>query len=174
MDTETKQNQQNSASDEWKSTQNHNPSSESSASESDTQTKCPPTMAELLEQSPVPSCVCNWIACMRKAGISLTYSLEKKHIADMNHPQASEPSSSDNSTDARAGSQSGAQHKPRAGASPNSAVPQEANTPVGSIDAMTVSGTCRIRYFDLALGALGILSACCLIKCCCHMKHKWF
>ncbi len=94
-----------------------------------------PTMAELLSQSPVPFSVCDWIACMRKAGIALTYSLEKRHIPDMSRPD---------------------------------------NTSCGSIDTMTASGTCRIRYFDLILGSMAILSACALIKCCCSMKRKMF
>ncbi len=105
-----------------------------------------PTMAELLSQSPVPCSVCDWIACMRKAGIALTYSLEKRHIPDMSRP--------DNTS---------------CGGSASSG-----KAPVGSIDTMTASGTCRIRYFDLILGSMAILSACALIKCCCSMKRKMF
>ncbi len=121
-----------------------------------------PTMDELMHASSLPTSMCDWISCMRKAGISLTYSLEKRHIPDMNQP----PSASSG------GKKSGG---PAGNPAPSSADSdaQIAST-IGSIDTMTASGTCRIRYFDLILGAVGIFAGCVLIKCCCCMKRKMF
>ncbi len=115
-----------------------------------------PTMDELLSESPIPCGICRWITCMRKAGIALNYTMEKRHIPDMNQEaKTSSPTS---------------KPAPASGASAFSAgAPTK-----GSMDAMTISGVCRIRYFDLALGAMALLSASILLKCCCRMKRHLF
>ncbi len=129
-----------------------------------------PTMAELMQRAPIPGTLCDWVACMRKAGISLTYSLKKEHIPDMN--AAPTGMAAPTTSGGRSAGQSDGQASGNAGGTCTGRSGGQA--PVGSVDNMSASGTCRIRYFDLALGAMGIFAACMLVKCCCCMKHKLF
>ncbi len=153
MDTETNSTHSNpETSSASRSSDTSSPATGSAASADAT-----PTMEELLTRAPVPSSVCDWITCMRKAGISLSYSLEKRHIPDMKRDAQASASTGRTAQKSSDGATSGASGTQTAPA-------------VGSIDTMTVSGTCRIRYFDLALGAMALLAASVMVKCCCCMK----
>ena len=78
-----------------------------------------------------------WMKCMRKPAVTMQYTLEKRHIPDMD------------------GDPSG-------------------QTPVkgANADAVSVTGGCTIRYFDLAAGMMLLLLAGCVLKGLCRVR-KW-
>ncbi len=154
MDHETKQNtnQQASAS-----------GGNDTTAKSHTGAQEAPKMMELLEQSSVPTGVCNWLSCLRKPGMTVSYSLEKRHISDMNAPRR----------DSECGRMSSDQSR---NASIGASRSDGDGKKIGATDTVRCSGTCAIRYFDLAVGAALILTLCGLLKgclgCCRCVKKK--
>ena len=120
-----------------------------------------PDMMTLLQQSSLPSSACNWISCLRKSGMSLTYSLEKQHVPDMDQPQGN---SGGKQANEQSGNGSGSQSKGQKN--------DQSNAQGGASDTMTCSGTCSIRYFDLIVGGMLLLVACGILKGCRSMK-RW-
>lgn len=102
-----------------------------------------PTMDQLMEQSPKLSPLCGWIKCLRGPALSMQYSIQKRHVPDLNTDTAQQASGS--------------------------------TATVGkNTDTMDVTGGFTIRYFDFALGVLGLMMAGCLLKGCCFLKKKMF
>ncbi len=99
---------------------------------------------ELMQQSPMLCPVSKWLKCLRKPAISMEYSIRKRHIPDLD----AMPQSADLG-DGKAGT---------AGKGQNS-------------DAMDVTGGFAIRYFDLALGVMGLALLGCIWKGCCCLKR---
>ena len=102
---------------------------------------------QLMEQSPMLSPLAGWLKCLRKPAISMEYSIQKRHVPDLD-------------TDGGQSSKNG--QKPSASAS---AQPKGTNS-----DTMGVSGSFTIRYFDFALGVVGLAIAGCIMKGCCCIK----
>lgn len=110
----------------------------------------------VLRQSHVPAPVCGWLTCLRKPAISVQYSLQKRHIPDLDAAQSNTQS----------GAQNGAQKN-----TPNAAQ-SAAITPGGrNQDTMGVNGDLTIRYFDLLAGMLGLMALGCFLKCCCRLSR---
>lgn len=104
----------------------------------------------LIRDSNMPTPLCNWLRCLRTPGISMTYTLQKKHIPDMEIADTAADTAASSSGDS------------------TSTVPANSTD---TTDIMNVSGTLRARYFDLAVGALAIVAGCMLIKgCLCGCK----
>ncbi len=110
---------------------------------------CPCTGADdmmtLMDQSPKTCALGQWMKCLRKPALSLQYSLDKRHIPDMDSETAGKDGSPDQSKSPA----------PIKGA---------------NADVMSVKGGFTIRYFDLAAGMLILLTAGCIIKGCCCLK----
>ncbi len=102
-----------------------------------------PTMEQLMQKSPTLSPLCGWLKCLRAPALSMQYSIQKRHVPDL-----------DNET----GEQ---------GQSPSPSAQKGKNS-----DTMDVTGGFTIRYFDFALGVLGLMVAGCLFKgCLCLKRH---
>ena len=119
-----------------------------------------PTMEQLMQGSPTLSPLCGWLKCLRKPALSMQYSIQKRHIPDLDTDTGGQ-SSGNNSPSA--------QNPPSAqgGQSPSPSAKKGQNS-----DTMSLSGGFTIRYFDFALGVLGLMVAGCLWKGCCFLKKK--
>lgn len=146
MDTETKQSAQNSG-------------QAGQSAGNNTAADTTPDMMTLLGQTSLPASTCGWISCLRKSGMSLTYSVQKRHIPDMDQAQS-----------AQSGGQTGGQSDQNG---QNASSGQGSQQTAGASDTMTCSGSCSIRYFDLAVGAILVLSVCGMLKGLRCMK-RWF
>ncbi len=104
-----------------------------------------PTMEQLMQKSPTLSPLCGWLKCLRKPALSMQYSIRKRHVPDL---------------DTDTGGQ---------GQSPSPSAQQGKNS-----DTMDVTGGFTIRYFDFALGVLGLMAAGILVKGGCFLKKKMF
>jgi len=128
--------------------QNQNTSAASAAREDvnrDTETNIQMGEAsfdELMRQSPTLCPLSGWLKCLRKPAISLQYSMQKRHIPDLDK-------------DNRESGQTGA-----------SSAQKGQNS-----DTMDVTGGFTIRYFDLLAGAMGLLLLGCVWKGCCGLKR---
>ena len=135
MDTETKQNNsQNGQSSGGNSTESGNAA---------------PDMMTLLGQTSLPASTCGWLSCLRKSGMSFSYSIDKQHVPDVDQMQSSQ-------NDAQNGNQSSGQSNAQSG--------KQTNARGGASDTMTCSGSCTIRYFDLAVGAILVMTVCGILK----------
>ncbi len=120
------------------------PSTDTHTQASNTATCEPaPTMEQLMQKSPKLSPLCGWIKCLRAPALSMRYSIQKRHVPDL---------------DTHTGGQ---------GQSPSPTAQQGKNS-----DTMDMTGGFTIRYFDFALGVLGLMVAGCLWKGCCRLKKK--
>ena len=100
----------------------------------------------LMEQNQKTCMLGQWMRCMRKPALSVQYTLEKRHIPDMDNDPAGKI----------AGQASGG--KSGAGGKGSNA------------DTVSVTGGFTIRYFDLAAGAMTLLLAGCMIKALCCVR----
>ena len=104
-------------------------------------------MLKLMEQSDKTCMLGQWMKCMRKPALSVRYTLDKRHIPDMDSVTADQcgcPSQ-------------GSESSPIKGS---------------NADVMTTRGGFTIRYFDLASGMLTVLAAACLLKGYCCLKKR--
>ena len=120
-----------------------NTNTQSSAAQS-AETDGEQTFDRLMAESPTLSPFCGWLKCLRKPALSMEYSIQKRHVPDLD-------------TDSSMSGQSA----PKAKKGQNS-------------DTMGLSGSFTIRYFDFALGVLGLAIAGCLVKGCGCLKRKMF
>ena len=74
MDQETKQ---PSADTNTNTNANQSPSADSSDDGKS------PTMEQLMQGSPALSPLCGWLKCLRKPALSMQYSIQKRHIPDL-------------------------------------------------------------------------------------------
>ncbi len=118
---------------------------------------------------------CVWLRKLRAPGMALSYSLEKRHIPDMDAQKGSRAGGQKASQAASQGGQSG-QSGAKNGGQLNGHPTAGGGT--GAYDTMQASGACAVRYFDLAVGAAALLVLCGMVKCvcgCCRcMKYKMF
>ena len=105
---------------------------------------------ELMQQSPRLCPLSGWLKCLRKPALSLQYSLQKRHIPDLD-------------AEAGRGAASG-QKSPSGGGDSASAKGQNSDT-------MDVTGGFTIRYLDLALGVMGLTLLWCVWKGHCCLKR---
>lgn len=122
-----------------------------------------PDVMTLLGQTSLPANVCGWLSCLRKSGMSLTYSMQKRHIPDMDQAQSAQ-------SGGQTGGQSGGQSD---GQAQNTSSGQGNQQSAGTSDTVTCSGSCSVRYFDLAVGAMLVLTVCGMLKGLRCMK-RWF
>ena len=109
-----------------------------------------PTMEQLMQGSPTLSPLCGWLKCLRKPALSMQYSIQKRHIPDLD------------TRDTRDSGQ-------------KATTKQEQSAPAAkgqTSDVMDVTGGFTIRYFDFALGILGLMVAGILVKGGCRLKKK--
>lgn len=109
-----------------------------------------PDVSTLLDESPLPRPVCEWIKCLRAPAMSLSISMEKRHIPnyDITGAEGNE-------------------------GNPNGSGERQAK----GTEKMSFSHRCTVRYFDLALGAVAVLLLGCLCKTCTGCKRamkRWF
>ncbi len=108
---------------------------------------------ELMQQSPTLCPLSGWLKCLRKPALSMQYSIQKRHVPDMDKPVPSRD------------------HKAREqGQSAAQSAAQSAQKGQNS-DVMDVTGGFTIRYFDLIAGAMGLLLMGCIWKGCCRLKR---
>ena len=98
-------------------------------------------MLRLMDQSQNTCTLGQWVKCMRKPALSFQYTLDKRHIPDMDSETADK----------------------NGGLGQNNA---SASIKGANSDVMTLKGGFSIRYFDLGAGLLTLLAAGCLIKTC--------
>ncbi len=114
----------------------------------------------------------NWLKRMRAPGMEINYSLQKRHIPDVSNAQGN---GQNTGTAGRAGQSAGT---PSPSPSGNAQDPTASIPGNGARDTMSCGGSCRVRYFDLAVGMAVALMACAMFKCCmgcCRcMKRKMF
>lgn len=155
MDTETKQS----------SGQAGQNAGNNSATDNNSAAGAAPDMMTLLGQTSLPASARGWLSCLRKSGMSLTYSLQKQHIPNMDQAQSAQ-------SGGQTGGQNGGQSQGNSqGKNASSAQGNQQTT--GASDTMTCSGSCSMRYFDLAVGAILVMTVCGILKGCRCMK-KWF
>ena len=118
------------------------------------------TFDQLMAMSPKLSPFSGWLKCLRKPALSMEYSIQKRHVPDL---------------DADAG-QSGPSKQNKPSSQQGQTAPASAqNSPSGqNSDTMGVSGSFTIRYFDFALGIVGLAIVSCVMKGCCCLKRKMF
>ena len=112
-----------------------------------------PGFEQLMESSPMLSPLAGWVKCLRRSGISVEYSFRKRHVPDM----------------ALEGGATSSQ-----GACDTACTTKSAAFPSAkgkNSDEMGVNGHFTIRYFDFALGVLGLAIASCMAKSCCALKR---
>ena len=116
-------------------------------------TQATPNMSTLLDESPLPRPVVGWIKCLRAPAMSLSVSMEKRHIPD--YDSAGAECSADSESNASGASEKQAR----------------------STERMSFSHRCTVRYFDLALGVVAVMLVGCLCKTCTGCKRamkRWF
>ena len=105
---------------------------------------------QLMAASPRLSPFAGWLKCLRKPALSMEYSFQKRHVPDLDK-------------DVQGANQAGGQGN------------QGSTHPSGqNSDTMSVRGGFTIRYFDFALGVVGLAIAGCLMKGCGCLKRKMF
>jgi hypothetical protein len=137
-----------------------------------------PTAESCAEQLPLPRALKDWLICVRKPALSLRYRMEKRHVPDLDaepavrgDSAATSAGQADTTTpvDTSAVSRNAPSDAPEAADSPSA---PKAPVKGKNSDLMTVTGGFTIRYFDLAVGMLGMLLAGCLFRGCCWMKRQ--
>lgn len=119
----------------------------------------------LMAASPTLSPLAGWLKCLRKPAISVEYNLTKRHIPDLD-------------VDGGAGSMMRGSNGGTAegGASEGEASEGEASEGAAAAgknsDTMGLGGSFTIRYFDFALGILGLAIVGCLGKGCRCLGRK--
>ena len=101
-----------------------------------------PNFQQLMAASPTRSPLAGWLKCLRKPAISVEYSFQKRHVPDLD-------------TDRGAASSGGG-----------------TATPGKNADTMGVGGSFTIRYFDFALGILGLAIVGCMTRGCRCLGRK--
>jgi hypothetical protein len=123
-----------------------------------------PGFEQLMEASPMLSPLAGWVKCLRRSGISVEYSFRKRHVPDMEQEGGAGSSGTPDVTGAAGTSLSqGKGDTAKPASSPSS---KGKNS-----DEMGVNGHFTIRYFDFALGVLGLAIAGCMAKSCCALKR---
>lgn len=123
------------------------------------------SLESLMAQSPKLCPLSGWLTCLRKPALSMQYSLQKRHVPDLD-ADAGCQGQADNAQSS-GGGQTG-QTKPRAQSQPASPSAQKGK----NSDTMGLTGGFTIRYFDLAMGVLGLTLLGCMMKgCMCLKRH---
>ena len=125
---------------------------EGSATQKDTSAAGQANFDQLMESSPTLSPFAGWLKCLRKPAISVEYNLKKRHVPDLDQ-------------DGGQGKQSGQGNQCGSGKDSQGACGKNS-------DVMGVSGSFTIRYFDFALGILGLAIVKCVTKGC-HCLGRW-
>jgi len=120
---------------------------------------------QLMAASPVLSPLAGWLKCLRKPAISVEYSFKKRHVPDLDRDCPK--SGQSGSPNAAVGGQSipdgqgvqGGQGSPSGACGQNS-------------DVMGAGGSFTIRYFDFALGILGLAIVRCMTRGCRCLARK--
>ncbi len=121
-------------------------------------------VSALLDESPLPRPAIEWIKCLRAPAMSLSISMEKRHIPNYDTEKAS--GSAESSGNGKSGNGSGSLQA--SGTTSGQA---------GGAEGMSFSHRCTVRYFDLALGAVAVMLVGCLCKTCTGCKRamkRWF
>ena len=108
---------------------------------------------QLMAASPTLSPLASGLKCLRKPAISVEYSLQKRHVPDLDKDNKKGGHTASGTQNTTSGSAESAQ------SGKNS-------------DVMDVTGSFTIRYFDFALGILGMAIASCMAKGCGCLKRK--
>ena len=109
-----------------------------------------PNVSTLLDESPLPRPAVEWIKCLRAPAMSLSISMEKRHIP--NYDIAGAEGNEGN---------------------PNGSGERQAK----GTEKMSFYHRCTMRYFDLALGVVAVMLVGCLCKTCTGCKRtmkRWF
>lgn len=107
---------------------------------------------QLMSECPVTAKAAPWLACLRKPAISLSYTLEKRHVPDItassNQPNAGQDGGKSSALSGSKGTSQG-DSQGTCGCRCSSGV---------NSDVMQCTGSCTIRYFDLLMGAMGLVA----------------
>ena len=60
-----------------------------------TAAKPTPAMTDVLADSAVPPVVCEWLTCLRRPALSMQYSVQKRHVPDLDNDTGTTPSGMD-------------------------------------------------------------------------------
>jgi hypothetical protein len=123
-----------------------------------------------MEASPMLSPFAGWLKCLRRSGISVEYSFRKRHVPDMAQEGGAGSSGTPDVTGTAGTNPSqgkGDTAKPACATKPASSPSAKGK----NSDEMGVNGHFTIRYFDFALGVLGLAIAGCMAKSCCALKR---
>ena len=115
------------------------------------------SLESLMAQSPKLCPLSGWLTCLRRPALSMQYSLQKRHVPDLDADTGSR-----NPTASAPGKGSGSSPSPAAG------------KPGQNSDTMDVTGGFTIRYFDFAMGVLGLSLLACILKGCSCLKRRIF
>ena len=135
-----------------------------------------PDMQSVVEQLPMPRACKDWLVCLRKPAISLQYSINKRHIPDLdNEPTrgasvAADPASAP-TVDSAAADPSATEASTASDATADTSTSATSSGTKGkNTDLMTLSGGLTIRYFDLGMGLFGLLMLGCLFRGGCRVR----
>ena len=119
--------------------------------ESDTTAPCGTACGgDILACLPIPASCAQALRRLRAPALRVQYSMEKQFVPDL---------------DAARGAASGS--------TGTGSCAGQSNTP----GTMREQGSFTVRLFDLAVGSVLVLTAVCMVKCCCGMKRvcrRWF
>lgn len=119
----------------------------------------------LMAASPTLSPLAGWLKCLRKPAISVEYNLTKRHIPDLDADGGAGSAQNGPAGSANGGTNGGASGAQALGATAGSAAGKNSDT-------MGLGGSFTIRYFDFALGILGLAIVGCLGKGCRCLGRK--
>ena len=132
-----------------------------------------PTFDRLMQQSPKLAPFCGWLKCLRAPALSMQYSIRKRHVPDLDTDTGGQSGGSNTpntqSTQSAQSAPNGQSGQNSQGQAPSPSAQKGQNS-----DPRGLSGGFTIRYFDFALGVLGLMVAGCLMKGCCFLKKKMF
>ena len=165
-----------SASDIYTKHTTTSPAASADTAESPASAAATPDMQSVVEQLPMPRAFKDWLVCLRKPAISLQYSINKRHIPDLdNEPTrgasvAADPASAP-TVDSAAADPSATEASTASDAAADTITSATSSGTKGkNTDLMTLSGGLTIRYFDLGMGLFGLLMLGCLFRGGCRVR----
>lgn len=137
---------------------------------------------DILACLPIPASCAQALRRLRAPALRVQYSMEKQFVPDLDTARgaasgstgtgscAGQSSPQESGQDSEFGSGWSGQPQSTAG---NKQSGGQSNTP----GTMREQGSFTVRLFDLAVGSVLVLTAVCMVKCCCGMKRvcrRWF
>ena len=116
---------------------------------------------QLMAASPTLSPLAGWLKCLRKPAISVEYSFKKRHVPDLDQDCSASGQGGQASSDKSLNAEESGQTVSASQSPSKSGVSCGQNS-----DVMGMGGSFTIRYFDFALGILGLAIVKCVTRGC--------